>query len=112
MLERKPKLLGGLLTLSLTLTSCGQEYIPPVGELLDKEFQPESTWTLPNGVTVIDDQDHILRINYCGEGDTEECRSIEFFAQPELFNALQPGEFVDLKRKHVVRTDPLHFIQK
>ena len=112
MVEKGPKILGGILAAGLTFASCGQEYTPPVGELLDKEFQPESTWTLPNGTTVVDDQDHILRINYCGEGDTEECRSIEFFVQPELFNTLQPGEFVDLKRKHVVRTDPLQFIQK
>jgi len=112
MVEKKPAILGGLLAASLTLASCDQEYTPPVGELLAKEFQPESTWTLPNGVTAVDDQDHILRINYCGEGETEECRPVIFFVQPELFNSLQPGNFVDLKRERVVRTDPLQFIQK
>lgn len=110
MVEKKPTVLTSLLATSLTLASCGQHYTPPVGELLGKDFQPELTWTLSNGVTVVDDQDHILTINYCGEGDTEECRPIEFFVRPELFNILQPGDFVDLKRERVERSDPLQFI--
>lgn len=112
-MERKPLLLGGVLTsVGLIFSSCGEDTPPPVGDIFDKEFQSERIWELPDEKEAHDDEDYILRINYCGEGNTEECRIVQVFVDRDLFEKTRIGEYVNLRAENTTTEDPIQILPK
>ena len=91
------KILTALSAPLLALSARCDEGPVPVGSIVDKEYQPEQTWTLSYGRTAVDDADHILRIESCGEGQTEQCQTIALFVSKELFDRTRVGDFVNFK---------------